>query len=655
MRKFLLSLSVGVALAAGFGQTSAIAQVSKQVPEIAKAEGVEPGESSAQPTCPAIPNAQGYDAIVFGDEVPGVMTALQLKRELGNRGQSNQVALITEGDTAKGIGGHLVRGGLAYLDRNQVPPALRSQYGIFGRPSRLYQEFLSLGGVNTIALDRFVVTRNFARVLRSEGITVIDKADLGEVQTAGTLVCALTSNGKTYAAKQFIDASQSGELAAASGVAMSQGLEALGFPDSTLSMGLIFDLYNVDIERLKAVELEMIYRFFDPQDTQAQQWLSVASGNDPEKRQELLNSLIDRDRTPKLLYQGTPDSADVRSLAFSILVHGYLGKEYDLKSSGFLFDRANIAILDDRLSFNALLFYANSQTAQQLSSSGGAPNGEIRAMAAEIKDLFGKMGVPRVEVMEELYIRNAGHIANPIDELSATLMAAGGVPQNEALGTFGYHLDDRGGIEGLDDRLNETALRLLNFEQMPVFNYGFRHTLPREKENLAVLGPASGFGGLGTTAGRIVEFNVSVGEGLAIAMAEAIADGKSLQTITNDEVRQAMGYRPAVYGYRTGSFNAISSLERRFRGINYERTYLEQAQAYFEAANYREAARAVSRVITLNPRNADAYYLRGSAAAQSGNRREAQADFEQAIALYQGQGDASAASSAQGNLEALRD
>lgn len=634
--------------------TSASAQANGQadgqtIPEIATAEGI----ASSQPACPAIPNAQTYDVIVFGDEVPGVMAALKVKRELEKRNHSSRVALITEGNTANGIGGHLVRGGLAYLDRNQVPAELRSQYGTFGRPSRLYQEFLALGQVNTIALDRFKVTRGFASALQKEGISLVDRANLGTVQTAGTLVCALSTNGKTYAAKQFIDASQSGELAAASGVEMMQGLEALGFPDSALSIGLIFDLYDVNVERLKAVELEMIRRFFDPQDRQAQEWLSVASGNDPAKQQELLNGLIDYDRNPKLLYQGTPDSADVRSLAFSILIHGYLGQEYDLKSSGFLFDRANIAILDDRLSFNALLFYADSETAQQLSAAGAAPNAEIRAIAADIKDLFGKMGVPRVEVMDELYIRSAGQILNPIDELSASLMAAGGVPQNEALGTFGYHLDDRGGIEGLDDKLNETALRLLNFKEMPVFNYGFRHTLPKEKANLAVLGPASGFGGLGTTAGRIVEFNVSVGEGLAIAVAEAITNKRSLQTITNDEIRRSLGYRPAIYGYRTGSFNAISSLEKRFRGIDYERVHLAQAQAYFEQGNYPEASREVSRVITFNPRNADAYYLRGAALAEAGNRRQAKADFEQALALYQGQGDLSGANSAQGNLENL--
>ena len=656
MRRFLLSFCLGVAaIAAQEISVKATANAQATTPtRMAVSSAVSTVGSAVAPSqCPAIPNAQNYDVVVFGDEVPGVMTALKVQKELQKRGQSDRVVVVTEGNTRHGIGGHLVRGGLAYLDRNQVPPDLRSRYGIFGRPSPLYQEFLRLGEVDTIALDRFSASRNLSRALGNAGIDVVSNAQLRDVQTAGDLVCAFSAGGRTFAAQQFIDASQSGELAAASGVEMMQGLEALGFPDSALSIGLIIDFYGVNIDQFKTMEATLIQRFFDPSDASAQKWLRAASGNNEEKRQELLRSLIDYNRRPKLLYQGTPDSADVRSLALSILVHGYLDQEYDIKNSGFLFDRANIAIFDDRLSFNALLFYADAATAQQISRNGDIPTPEMKAVAAEIAVLFEKIGVPRVEVMDELYVRNAGQIANPIDELSATLMAAGGIPAEESLGTFGYHLDDRGGIDGLDDRVDETALRLFDFEQMPVFNYGFRHTLPVEKQNLAVLGPASGFGGLGTTAGRIVEFNVGVGEGLAIAVAEAISDNTSLHTITNNDVRRDLGYRPAVYGHRTESYRAISLLERRFRGLNYEWEYLEQAQAYLDLNNYTEASRAISRVLRLNPQNARAYHLRGVSQVKAGNRSDARADLEQAIALYQGQGDASGVTEAQGTLESL--
>jgi len=669
MRRSLLSFGLSVA-AIGLGSyelsahaASAIAQTAptsaqstpQALSSTASVETTRPDSKSTleEAQCPAIPGAQSYDVIVFGDEVPGVMTALKVQRELEKRGHSDRVAIVTEGNAQRGVGGHLVRGGLAYLDRNQVPSDLQPSYGTFGRPSPLYREFLQLGQVSTIALDRVSTSRNFSRALSEAGIDVIDSVQLGDVQTSGNLICAFSAGSETYAAEQFIDASQSGELAAASGTEMMRGLEALGFPDSALSIGLIFDFYGVNIDQFKTMEATLIQRFFDPADASAQRWLRVASGNNAEKRQELLRSLLDYSRQPKLLYQGTEDSADVRSLALSILVHGYLEQEYDINASGFLFDRANIAIFDDRLSFNALLFYADSDTAQRISRNGDRPTPEMQAVANEIAVLFQKIGVPRVEVMDELYVRNAGQIAHPIDELSATLMAAGGIPTEEALGTFGYHLDDRGGIDGLDERVDETALRLFDFDQMPVFNYGFRHTLPRGKANLAVLGPASGFGGLGTTAGRIVEFNVSVGEGLAIAIAKSLSENRALHTITNNSVRRALSYRPATYGYRTDSYRAISTLERRFRGINYEREYLEQAQAYLDESNYTEAARVVSRVLTLNPRNARAYHLRGLSQAEAGNRRRAKADLEQAIALYQGEGNANGVTEAQGTLETL--
>ncbi|MEL6880558.1 MAG: FAD-dependent oxidoreductase, partial [Cyanobacteria bacterium J06607_10] len=594
------------------------------------------GGSRTQPaesTCPHIPNASSYDVIVFGDEVPGVMSALKVKRELRSRRHSSRVALVTEANTQNGIGGHLVRGGLAYLDRNQVPTHLRSLYGIFGQPSRLYREFLRLGQVDTIALDRFTLSQRFQQALAAANIDIIDNADLGTVQISETLVCAFDASGETYQASYYIDASQSGELATASGVEMMQGLEALGLPDSALSLGLILDFYDVTIDQFKAVEATLINRYFDPRDSAAQEWLTVASGGDTVRRQYLLQSLIDYQRQPKLLYQGTSDSADVRSLALSIMVHGWLGQPYDIQSSGFLFDRANIAIFEDRLSFNALLFYANSEEARQLSISGAQPTPEMMAIANEVKDLFERVGVPRVEIMDELYVRNAGQLANPVDELSATLMAAGGISGSDALGTFGYHLDDRGGIEGLEEQVDESVLRLFNFEQMPVFNYGFRHTLPIEKENLAVLGPASGFGGLGTTAGRIVEFNVSVGEGLAIAIAKSAAENRSLQSITNQEVRQSLGYRPAVYGYRTDSFRAISSLERRFRGTNYEQVYLAQAQSFLSQGNFAEASRTLSRALTLNPRNAEAYALRGTIRLNSQDFERAHADYTEAVRI----------------------
>ncbi len=518
-------------------------------------------EANAQLT-----NAQNYDVIVFGDEVPGVMTAIKVKRELEQRNGTAKVALITEGDTSKGIGGHLVRGGLAYLDRNQVPRDMRGELGFFGASSQLYQEFLDLTGTEAIALDRFRATQAFENLFLKENIELIGKAKLRSVTTAGKLVCSLTTaNNGSLIAKQFIDATQGGKLAEMSGVEISKGFAQLGLPDSALSVGWVFEVYGKDIEQLKEIELELIKRFLDESDLQSQDWLATATGKNPEQVAEFERSLTDSYDRPAIMYQATPDSADVRALAFSGAYHGGTGTLLDLRRSKGILDRANIAVLDNRLSLNALLFDVDATQARELSNNGAQPIPMMREIAQEVEDFFRGLGVQRIEFMDELYIRTAGQIAQSLDDLTATKMTDGGVPAEEALGTFSYHLDARGGIDGFWEKIAEKGIHEIRGFLMPTFNYGFRHTLPIEYENLSVLSPASGFGGLGTTAGRIVEFNVSVGEGLAIAFAIAITEKRSLHSVTNQEVKQALGYTPQIYGKPTSSWFDIFTVEKALR------------------------------------------------------------------------------------------
>ena len=511
-------------------------------------------------------NAQEYDVIVFGDEVPGVMTAVKVKRELEQRNSQAKVALITEGDTTQGIGGHLVRGGLAYLDRNQVPRDMRDELGTFGPSSQLYQEFIELTDTETIALDRFKAREAFENLFWKEKIELIDNVKLRSVTTANKSVCSLTTaNNGSFVAQQFIDATQGGKLAEMSDVEMSLGFSQIGLPDSTLSIGWVFEVYGQDIQQLKEIEAGLIKRFLDQSDRQAQDWLLVASGDDLEKLDDFQRSFTNSHGQPAIMYQATPDSADVRALAFSGAYHGSTGTLFDLRKSSKILDRANIAVLDNRISFNALLFDVNATEARQLSNSGAKPTPEMITVAQEVEKFFQSLGVQRIEFMDELYIRTAGQIANSLDDLTATKMSDGGVLAAEALGTFSYHLDSRGGIAGLEEKAAAAGIHEIKTVLMPTFNYGFRHTLPLEYENLAVLSPASGFGGLGTTAGRIVEFNISVGEGLAIATAIANAEKRSLHSITNQEVKQALGYTPQIYGKASSSWFDIFTVEKTLR------------------------------------------------------------------------------------------
>ncbi len=608
-------------------------------------------------TCPNVSRSDGvktYDVIVFGDQVPGVMTALQVKRELKKRNQAARVALITEGNVSTGIGGHLVRGGLAYLDRNQVPRDLRSQMGAFAAASSLYQEFLTITGTQTIALDRLTANAAFKRILAQEKVEVIGNVTLQAVTTTPKTVCSLTTaNNGTFAAQQFIDATQGGKFAKLAGVQLLPGFAALGLPDSSLSVGLVFETYGLSISQLQQIEATLIRRLQNPADQVAQQWLKVASGDDPEHRQTILASLTNAAGEPLTLYQSTADSADGRSLALSTAFHGSTNTE--ILNAKATLDRANIAVLKDRLSFNAVLFYVDAKQAIALSDGGAKPEAYMLDFATQVQSFFRGLGASRVDVMSEVYIRSTDQIANPVEELSATQMTKGGVPAAEALGTFSYHLDVRGGIKGLGARAATAGIKSINFQYMPTFNYGFRHTLPKDRENLAVLGPAAGYGGLGEAAGRIVEFNVSVGEGLAIAVAKAITERRSLHSIQHREVRQALGFTPTVYGRPTASFYTVFQLEETLKPaarvarvaalpsrsnidgvplvqVSSAQASLNKGIQHSKTGHYFAAIQAYTQAIAHDP-NPLTYYNRGVALSLLHKYEAAIADYTTAIRL----------------------
>ncbi|HBE54213.1 MAG TPA: FAD-dependent oxidoreductase, partial [Cyanobacteria bacterium UBA11369] len=74
----------------------------------------------------------------------------------------------------------------------------------------------------------------------------------------------------------------------------------------------------------------------------------------------------------------------------------------------------------------------------------------------------------------------------------------------------------------------------------PIFNIGIQHAIVRTIPNLAVVSPASGFVGLAAAAGRIVEFNAGVAQGLGIAAIIAILGSKNLADVSNLDVRKVL-------------------------------------------------------------------------------------------------------------------
>ena len=498
-----------------------------------------------------------FDVIVYGDEPAGVMTALELSRQLPRLAgrPKPRIALLTHSDLRAGLGCTIARSGLAYLDRNQVP---RDMWGVlppFAPSSDLYRRFLRLTGVQQIAVDPRQASRAFRRALARARITLLAgveptgteleraaAADGGTPQGEGSeRLCVIETAGHgRLGADLFIDASLGADLAHRASVPFLRGLGPRGLSRESISLGWIFEVEGLSITQLRNLEEQLTRRLLDRRDREAQHWL-VGWPAYRNNRQRLLADLVDQRGNPLLLYSATSDSADQQSPALSIAVHGEQGLAPGLRRAPARMDAANVAILPDRLSFNALLFRNSAAQNREVIARHGRPLGWMVPAAADVESFFLRHGARRVHWMPELYIRSADQIAHPRMALSAGLMARGGVPRPEALGTFSYHLDFRGGISAYVPPAK------------PTFNFGYRHTLPREVSNLAVLGPASGFGGLGQGAGRIIELNISVGQGLAIASALALARRLPLAAVDPREVARLMPAGFAPYGRPSGS------------------------------------------------------------------------------------------------------
>jgi hypothetical protein len=498
---------------------------------------------------------RSYDIIGFGDEVPGVLALVAAAREMRRRtGRNPRTLLLLKGDSRQGVGGHLVRGGLAYLDRSSLPLDMRQSMGLptFGDPAAIYKEFLQRSFVTQIALDPRYADAALRAMLSDVSADILSRAEIRSVTRQGAQLAGIQlTSGQTFLGRQFIDSTVNAELAQAAGVRKLKGFETFGLPESELPVTLVFETEGLSIQQLREAELSYLRRFGNLNDREAQHFVTVAAGSDTRLIDFLRRSLRDERGNFLTMHVGQ-DHIDIRSRALSIAYHSFRGKKLSLTESGAILDQANIAVLPGgRLSWNALLCRVNGSQAETLARAAARPDARILEEFRFVEKWFRSLGATVVRAMPELYIRHAGNIQGVVEPLSGARMLAGGVPANEALATFGYHLDVRGGIEGLGARASNMGAGNINFHTPPMFNVGIRHALVKGVPNLAVISPASGFDGYACAAGRIVEFNVAVGQGVGIAAAIATLSNRTLASITNQEVRQVLaqtGQLSRIYG-----------------------------------------------------------------------------------------------------------
>lgn len=486
---------------------------------------------------------RSYDVIGFGDEVPGVLALICAAREYRRRtSKYPRVLLMSKGSKQEGIGGHLVRGGLAYLDRSQISKDLRAALGLdtFGAPAAIYKEFLQRSGVIDIALDPRQADAALRKMMQEAGVALIREVEIKSVLKDGQKIVGIQiANGETYSGKQFIDSTVNAELAQAAGVTKLKGFETFGLPESELPVTLVFETEGITVKSLQQIELTYLKRFTNLADAQAQSYLQQAAFSDPKLAEKLRRDMVDGKGNLRSLWVGV-DHIDMCAPALSVAYHSFRGKKLSLAESGAILDRANIAILPGgRLSWNALLFAVTGTQAEELARGRAKPTPEMLQEMAYIEKWMKSIGATAVKPASELYIRHAGNVTSVVEPLTGAMMLKGGVSPQEALGTFAYHFDVRGGIPGIGIRAAEKGFTSVSFPP-PTFNIGIRHAQIQDVPNLGVVSPASGFKGFAPAAGRIVEFNSAVGQGLGIAAIIALLSGRNLADVTNLEVRKVL-------------------------------------------------------------------------------------------------------------------
>jgi FAD dependent oxidoreductase len=496
-----------------------------------------------------------YDLIVYGDEVPGVLALVSAAREYKRQTNTTlKTLLLIKSSAQLGIGGHLVRGGLAYLDRSNPPADLRSasKMATFGYPVAIYQEFIQQSGVVEIALDAKKANLALRKMLSEVGADILSQVSVTQADLANDRLTQITlTNGELYAAKQFIDCTVNGELAQAAGISRYSGFGTFGLPDAELPVTLVIETQGLTPKRLREIELTYIQRLTNVNDAEAQRYLSIAAGGEMARMNQLRSSLLEIGGRPKTLYMGT-DHIDIRCRALSIFYHALRGKRMDL-DRGMLFDQANIATFPDgRMCWNALMFPVTGPQANAIAKTGNQPTPEMREEVPFLDRWFRSIGATSVTAMPELYVRHAGNVRGVVESISGADMMNGGIPEGEAIGTFAYHLDVRGGIPGLGNLASGKGIGSISFNYPPVFNIGIRHAVLKKVRNLAVVSPASGFEGYACGSGRIVEYNVGVGQGVGIAAAIAIRRNRAIADVGNWEVRdilESTGKLTQIYGY----------------------------------------------------------------------------------------------------------
>ncbi len=464
------------------------------------------------------------DVAVYGDEVESVLTAVSAAR-CGVR-----VILVRRSQEL--LGGLSTRGGLSYMD---ITPECKSP---------LFEAFTRQAGVIRVGLEPNRAHRVLQSMLQEAEVTVLSGVEAQwESFTTGAFSGWRLGDGSLLQARQYIDATPDADLARAAGVPYLRGLGGvLGDEQDYLAVSPVFQIEGVPKEDLMAFEASLRER------AEMSAWLEQALPYHP---QALRAEYLTR---PCFSPEGM-DYLDVLNPVIGIAYHHWRhGDVATYPTAETWIDGANISLLlreDGTVSmgFNGMVsqlltrrspYRADPFAALLALSQGGAvPQALLEEMAAFETYLrtMGGMVHARVVAPQEMYVRQTLTLLSR-ENMTAAMMLQGGVPEALSIGTFSYWLDLRG--TQLWKRYPGEHL------PKPVFRVGLDVALPPEPmirsglHHFAFVGRSAGYSPIGQGAGRIVQHNSLLGEGVGIAAAMAVQAGSTLAEVSPKAVRAVM-------------------------------------------------------------------------------------------------------------------
>ena len=194
------------------------------------------------------PEEIAYDVLVYGDELPGVCAALWAKKVLGPDGR---VALLRPEPKTALAGGLVSRGGLAFLDLDEIDASQWQPY------AQCWQELNEAIAVREACADPQVTDRAIRRFLADAGVRFISDVELQPVVENRRLPYAdAIGKNQRFVASVFIDATQSARLARAAGLDYAVGFESQreDLADSTLAVSIVPVARGMTID--DAIDLE---------------------------------------------------------------------------------------------------------------------------------------------------------------------------------------------------------------------------------------------------------------------------------------------------------------------------------------------------------------------------------------------------------------